>query len=114
MGGVGTDKFSKTLEESAAGDGVNVQYQKMSDHPTGTCAVLITGHHRSLCAYLGAANHFSIDHLEKPENSALMEKAKFYYISVRLTHARTHDVHLCVIKMLIGGFDFDAGIFPYC
>lgn len=84
MGGVGTDKFSNTLEKSASDDGVNVQYQKMSDHPTGTCAVLLTGHHRSLCAYLGAANHFSKDHLDKPENTSFLEKAKFYYISVSL------------------------------
>jgi len=57
-----------------------VQYQKL-DVPTGTCAVLITGKDRSLCAYLGAANHFQKDHLDKPANLALMAKAKFYYIS---------------------------------
>jgi len=81
MGGVGTDKFSETLENSASDDGVNVRYQKMTEHSTGTCAVLITDHNRSLCAYLGAANHFSKDHLDKPENTEFMEKAKFYYIS---------------------------------
>lgn len=37
---------------------------------------------RSLCAHLAAANCFTIDHLEKPENKALMEKAEFYYIAV--------------------------------
>ncbi len=82
MGGVGTDKYSEVLEKKALEDGVNVKYQKMSEHATGTCAVLVTGKHRSLCAYLGAANHFKKDHLDKPENLSLMEKAKFYYISV--------------------------------
>lgn len=38
--------------------------------------------HRSLCAYLAAANHFTVDHLKKPEVRALMEKAQYYYMSV--------------------------------
>lgn len=50
----------------------------------GTCAVVVTknGKCRSLVANLAAANHFSKSHLEIPENRALMEKAKYYYISV--------------------------------
>jgi len=41
---------------------------------------------RSLVAYLGAANHFSKDHLEIPENRELMEKAHYFYMAVSLTH----------------------------
>lgn len=37
---------------------------------------------RSLIAYLAAANLFTKDHLEVPENKALMQKARYYYISV--------------------------------
>jgi len=37
---------------------------------------------RSLVAYLGAANHFSKDHLEIPENRELMEKAHYFYMAV--------------------------------
>jgi adenosine kinase len=85
MGGVGTDNFSEVLEKSAVTEGVSVHYQKLPEHSTGTCAVLVTGKQRSLCAYLGAANHFKKDHLEKPENLKLMQKAKFYYISVKVT-----------------------------
>jgi len=81
MGAVGTDEYSKILEESALKDGVNVRYQKLAEHPTGTCAVLLTDQFRSLCAYLAAADHFTKDHLDKPDNLALMEKAKYYYIS---------------------------------
>ncbi len=82
MGAVGSDEYSKVLEQSAKDDGVNVRYQHWKEHPTGTCAVLITGHHRSLCAYLAAANHFTKDHLDAPENFAFVEKASFFYISV--------------------------------
>jgi len=79
MGAVGEDENGKTLRNAATSDGVNVQYQVHPDHPTGTCAVLITGNHRSLCAYLAAAEKFTISHLES--NFSFVEKAKFYYIS---------------------------------
>jgi len=83
MGSVGKDEFGKTLEKKAEEDGVVARYQKQDDHPTGTCAVIVTkkGKCRSLVAYLAAANHFTKSHLEIPENKALMEKAGFYYIS---------------------------------
>lgn len=82
FGGVGEDKYAKILEKNAQEAGVNVQYQYIESQPTGTCGVLITGKHRSLCANLGAANHFTSDHLHKPENKKLIESAQFYYISV--------------------------------
>ncbi|XP_068231083.1 uncharacterized protein Adk2 isoform X1 [Palaemon carinicauda] len=83
MGSVGEDAFSKILQSKAEEAGVVVRYQKQSNHPTGTCAVVLTnnGKCRSLVANLAAANHFTISHLENPENKALMEKAQFYYIS---------------------------------
>ncbi|XP_069958812.1 uncharacterized protein Adk2 isoform X3 [Cherax quadricarinatus] len=83
MGSVGKDEFSETLEKKAKEAGVLVRYQKQDNHPTGTCAVVVTknGMCRSLVANLAAANHFAQSHLEIPENWALMEKARFYYIS---------------------------------
>lgn len=82
FGCVGQDKYGKILYDRASGDGVNVRYQYSDKEPTGTCAALITGHNRSLCANLGSANCFTIDHIEKPENRALLESAQFFYISV--------------------------------
>jgi len=83
MGCVGKDKYSTILAEKAQSAGVNVKYQVTDKEPTGTCAVLVTenGKNRSLCAYLAAANCFTKDHLEVPENKGLMEGAKYYYIS---------------------------------
>jgi len=81
MGCIGKDKFGKILEEKAREGGVNVSYQYHDTEPTGTCAVLLTGENRSLVAYLAAANHFSKDHLDKPENRALLEKAQYFYMS---------------------------------
>lgn len=82
FGCVGDDKYSKILEDKARSDGVNVQYQYNQEQPTGTCGVLITGTHRSLCANLAAANCFTIDHIEKPENKKLLQGAEYFYISV--------------------------------
>lgn len=82
FGCVGRDKYSKILEDKARKDGVNVQYQYVDNKPTGTCAVLITGNHRSLCANLAAAECFTIEHLRKPENKKLIESALYYYVSV--------------------------------
>lgn len=81
FGCVGEDEYSKILETRARHDGVNVIYQRKQDVSTGTCGVLITGTHRSLCANLGAANCFSIDHLT--ENQKFIDGAEFYYVSVR-------------------------------
>jgi adenosine kinase len=68
---------------TAAGnkDGVNVQYYVTEEHPTGTCAVLVCDKDRSLVTNLGAANHFKIEHLQKPEMGALVEAAKVFYVS---------------------------------
>lgn len=81
FGCVGEDAYSKILYDKATADGVNVRYQYNSEEQTGTCAVLITDHHRSLCANLGAANCFTVDHIRKPENRKLIDAAQFYYIS---------------------------------
>jgi adenosine kinase len=83
FGCVGDDEYSKILETRARGDGVNTVYQRKPDVATGTCAVLITSHtgsHRSLCANLGAANHFSIDHVS--DHMSFVEGAEIFYISV--------------------------------
>jgi len=37
---------------------------------------------RSLVANLGAANHFTIEHLDEPKNRQYIEKAKIFYTAV--------------------------------
>ncbi|KAB0793752.1 hypothetical protein PPYR_13372 [Photinus pyralis] len=81
FGCVGDDEYAKILEKYARSNGVNVKYQCNKNEPTGTCAVLITDKHRSLCADLGAANTFTIDHIRNPENWSCIENANMYYIS---------------------------------
>ncbi|GBP58585.1 Adenosine kinase [Eumeta japonica] len=81
FGCVGNDDYARILKERAVADGVSVQYQISNDTPTGTCAVLVTGTHRSLCANLAAAQCFTPDHLAKDECRALVQKAKYFYTS---------------------------------
>lgn len=80
IGCIGKDEFGRQLKEKAQGDGVRVQYLETDQHATGTCACLITEKVRSLVANLGAANHYKKDHLDQPENWALVEQAKYAYI----------------------------------
>lgn len=81
FGCVGNDDYATILKERAIADGVRVQYQVSKEAPTGTCAVLVTGTHRSLCANLAAAQKFTLDHLELAESKRLIEAAKFIYAS---------------------------------
>jgi len=84
FGCIGDDGFGKKLTEIARDDGkVNVAYQINDKVATGTCAVIVTegGKNRSLVAHLAAANTFTLDHVEKEENWALVEKAKFVYVA---------------------------------
>ncbi|KAL2229394.1 UNVERIFIED_CONTAM: 3-isopropylmalate dehydrogenase, chloroplastic [Sesamum indicum] len=80
MGSIGKDKFGEEMKKNATEAGVNVHYYE-DDSPTGTCGVCVLGGERSLVANLSAANCYKPDHLKKPENWALVEKAKYYYIA---------------------------------
>jgi adenosine kinase len=46
FGCVGKDAYALKMREAAAKDGVRALYQEEQEHPTGTCAVLVTGNHR--------------------------------------------------------------------
>lgn len=81
FGCISKDKFGDILVEKATNAKVNVRYQYTDKAPTGTCAVVVLGNQRSLCANLAAANCFTESHLDDSDNWALVEKAKFYYIA---------------------------------
>lgn len=81
FGCVGVDDYAEKLAEKARADGVNIIYQQNDSLPTGTCAVAISNHHRSLCANLAAANTFTIDHINQPENRRFINNAKYFYVT---------------------------------
>lgn len=80
FGSVGKDHYSEKLLEANKKAGVTSLYQYQDKVNTGKCAALLTGHNRSLVTDLAAANHFTVDHLEKPENWKVVESADFFYV----------------------------------
>ncbi|KAH9313027.1 hypothetical protein KI387_028062, partial [Taxus chinensis] len=81
IGCIGKDKFGEEMKKNSHAAGVNVHYYEDETTPTGTCAVLVVRGERSLIANLSAANCYKSDHLKLPENWALVEKAKYFYIA---------------------------------
>jgi adenosine kinase len=80
FGSVGKDVYSQKLEAANSQYGLLTKYQYHEEIPTGKCAALITGHNRSLVTDLAAANHFTPQHLDLPENWKFVENATHYYI----------------------------------
>lgn len=80
FGSVGNDQYSEQLLKANEAAGVATHYLVHDDIPTGKCAALINGVNRSLATDLAAANHYKLEHLEKPENWKLVEEAKVFYV----------------------------------
>ncbi|XP_057979114.1 adenosine kinase 2-like [Malania oleifera] len=81
MGCIGKDKFGEEMKKNVRLAGVNAHYYEVDTVPTGTCAVCVVRGERSLVANLSAANCYKSEHLKRPENWALVEKAKYFYIA---------------------------------
>ncbi|PCD37852.1 hypothetical protein AU210_006347 [Fusarium oxysporum f. sp. radicis-cucumerinum] len=80
LGGAGDDKYAAILHDAVKAAGLRVEYRVDPKEKTGRCGAIITGHNRSLCTDLGAANHYDLDHLKKPEIWKLVENAEVYYV----------------------------------
>ncbi|KAG6004874.1 hypothetical protein E4U21_000650 [Claviceps maximensis] len=80
IGGAGDDKYSAIMHDAVKAAGLRVEYRVDAEHKTGRCGVVITGHNRSLCTDLGAANHYDLEHLKKPEIWSLVENAEVFYV----------------------------------
>jgi adenosine kinase len=80
IGCIGRDKYGKQLEDICAKAGVKTEYRYDDETPTGRCGVVITGHNRSLCTDLAAANKYKVDHLKQPEVWKQVENARFFYV----------------------------------
>ncbi|KAI2631027.1 Ribokinase-like protein [Hypoxylon sp. NC1633] len=80
LGGVGDDKYAGILRDAVKQAGLRVEYRVDPKEPTGRCGVVITGHNRSLCTDLAAANHYDLEHLKSPKVWELVKNAQFYYV----------------------------------
>lgn len=80
IGAVGKDNYADLLRQKNEEAGVRSEYRIEESQPTGRCGVIITGHNRSMCTHLAAANEYKIDHLKSPEIWKLVEHAEIYYV----------------------------------
>ena len=80
IGCIGKDKFGDILKKTCEEAGVHTEYRVDETQPTGKCGVVITGHNRSMCTHLAAANEYKIEHLKQPHVWSIDEKAQFYYV----------------------------------
>ncbi|KAJ5649561.1 uncharacterized protein N7484_003284 [Penicillium longicatenatum] len=80
IGCVGKDRYGEILKKTCEKAGVHTEYRVDETQPTGKCGAVITGHNRSLCTHLAAANEYKLEHLKQPHIWDLVEKAQFYFV----------------------------------
>ncbi|KAF9535612.1 Ribokinase-like protein [Crepidotus variabilis] len=86
-GAVGDDAFAEQLKEANKREGLDEVYLVKKGEKTGACAVVLTGHNRSLVTTLRVAEKFEKSHLSSPQVAPLVEGAKFFYVEgYFLTH----------------------------
>jgi adenosine kinase len=86
-GCVGEDDLAEQLKAANRREGLDEVYMVKKGEKTGACAVIITGHHRSLVTTLRAAEKFELSHLSSPAVAPLIEAANHYYVEgYFLTH----------------------------
>ncbi|KAH7920936.1 Ribokinase-like protein [Leucogyrophana mollusca] len=86
-GCVGDDDLAEQLKAANKREGLQEAYLVKKGEKTGACAVVITGHHRSLVTTLRAAEKFEQSHLSSPAIAPLVEAAKVFYVEgFFLTH----------------------------
>jgi len=87
VGAVGDDDLAEQLKEANKREGLDQVYQVKKGEKTGACAVIITGHSRSLVTNLRVAEKFDKSHLSSPEVAPLIIDANFFYVEgFFLTH----------------------------
>jgi len=80
LGGRGDDERGAVLEELIRTDGAVSSFAIDPSLPTGHCIALVEGAERTLCANLGAANHYTSSHLWTDANIALLNNCKVIYV----------------------------------
>lgn len=94
-GCIGDDKFGELLSKKASDDGVIGNFAISKGDPTGTCAVCLSdqGKNRSLCAFMGASQKFTDQHL-KDHWQDLVAETDLIYMSGFLIAVNPASFHL--------------------
>ncbi|RMY77134.1 hypothetical protein D0864_09517, partial [Hortaea werneckii] len=78
IGCVGKDESAEKLAAGNRAAGLEYCYRYDEQAATGRCGVVITGHNRSMCTDLAAANCYKLEHLK--ENWSLVERSKALFV----------------------------------
>lgn len=94
-GCIGDDKFGDLMSKKASEDGVIGNFAISKGDTTGTCAVCLSdqGKNRSLCAFMGASQKFSDQHL-KDHWAELVAETDLIYMSGFLIAVNPASFHL--------------------
>nr|O93919.1 RecName: Full=Adenosine kinase [Schizophyllum commune]AAC69199.1 adenosine kinase [Schizophyllum commune] len=79
-GCVGDDDLAEQLKAANKREGLDEAYLVKKGEKTGACAVIITGHDRSLVTTLRAAEKFEQSHLSSEAVAPLVDAVQFYYM----------------------------------
>lgn len=79
FGCIGQDAPGATLEKTLVDADIKCYLDKSADTPTGTCAAVVKGKERALCANIAASAKYTMEHLT--ENWSVLESAKFVYLT---------------------------------
>lgn len=78
FGCVGKDKYAEILEKANKEAGLRAEYRYDTEKQTGRCGVVITGHNRSMCTDLAAANEYKIEHLKQKWD--IVQNSSIYFV----------------------------------
>ncbi|KAH9923184.1 Ribokinase-like protein [Epithele typhae] len=98
-GSVGSDAFAEQLVAANQRAGLDQVYYVADGAKTGTCAVVVTGHHRSLVTYLGAAEKFDQAHLSSPAVAPLVDAAKVFYSALEVAKKASEAGKIFVLNL---------------
>jgi len=77
FGSIGNDEQGAILEEDLRTNGINGNFHKETETPTGTCAVVVVNKERTLCANLASACKYNLNHLNA--NMGALKDMKIIY-----------------------------------
>jgi len=77
VGAIGIDQKAQFLEREVLNEGIDGNFYKHADIPTGTCAEIILHNGRSMCTDLGATCQLNMDYIH--QNKHCLDGAKIIY-----------------------------------
>lgn len=64
FGCIADDAFGNALNDSVNAAGIDGKFDKSTTNATGTCAAVVVGKERTLCANIAAAKDFKMEYLQ--------------------------------------------------